>query len=422
MAYRIRRSRYRRKPVTRRRLQVTKRSRLPGFSRAPWAKSIYTGAKLGRMAARAWSAKRKYESSSSSSGGQAGVELADYKRSRGKFGRRYSKARTGRKLLKQNQKVMKLCLRNYGPWNNGAGQIPIASMQVGGAGQYTAPVHLYELTGCPQTYDVGGNYGIKYPFTRYELRFSSVGSVGGTVDLQWIGWGASGTPTLVSNMNQDTSSLSKDNHLYPIQLDNVGVDAPGPNEINAHSLPGKKSYIESVSAKLLLYGPQTQPVRWSIQLVQLSEEVTPGYAGTNLRSVAFWQAMAKPFGYSPLESGSLQNMKKRYKVLKSWSYLMDAPESTEDHLTARMRQVDLFFNLNRKANYEWMFNEDQVALAAEDTFESADGRDISTHVHPKARVYLMIRALTPFKTTTFDAVTNPSYDIKLITTHRNLDS
>ena len=103
--------------------------------------------------------------------------------------------------------------------------------------------------------------------------------------------------------------------------------------MNADFGGGAKSYIESFKAKFVLNGPQTKPTKFCIQLVQLSETVTPGWAGTNdTIANAFWQAMSKLYGFSPLDPGPSAHLRKYLKVLKTMTVVMDSPESSEDHV------------------------------------------------------------------------------------------
>ena len=221
--------------------------------------------------------------------------------------------------------------------------------------------------------------------------------------------------------NSSSSILDKAYELYPIDT-NGALYATANNQTANEQWQTAQSFIESASAKLLCYGPPNAPTKYMIQVVQLSEDVA--LDKQDEKATAFWQAIAKPFGYSPLEDAHTKLISKNMKVLKSISFSLDAPESSEDHLSARMRQINLFAFLNRKANYNWDYNTDTVAMDAPDTFENAETeiKQYATTVHPKARVYLMIRAMTTYVGPEALDVNSsaPSYDITLNVTHRTL--
>ena len=114
------------------------------------------------------------------------------------------------------------------------------------------------------------------------------------------------------------------------------------------------------------------------------------------------------------------------KVLKTMTVVLDTPESTDNNLSCRMRQVDFTGFLNRKCTYAWGLNEDLTTLTSDDISENVDltgNRTFSTHTHPNARVYIMVRALCTFKTGEGlpSNADFPSYDLLLQTTHRSFD-
>jgi hypothetical protein len=157
-------------------------------------------------------------------------------------------------------------------------------------------------------------------------------------------------------------------------------------------LPGAKSFLESLNAKFAFYGPQQAPTRIQVQLVQLHQDVSQGV--TTKLATAFWQSISKAWGYSPLEQGDYRLRKKYMKVLKT--VLIDM-ESTEDHVNARMKQLYFNSQLNRVCYYKWGYNTDTVDLDGSDLFENTySSEDVSCFVHPSARVYILIKALTQY--------------------------
>lgn len=329
------------------------------------------------------------------------------------YGRPKSSAARARKLTRQNINRTVYSLRHYGPWNAGSGQVDIASIHTTPGQELRTPVHLWDLTAAPQ----GGGTGstIYYPAVFHELYFTN------ETDTAVAAWKTQlGGSKVAITDPEDTKTASLDKRYT---FDQTYVSKMFDRTQPTHSGPGALSYIEKVRANLVLNGPQTKATKWCIQLVQLSDQVTPGESGA--MATEFWQSMAKPYSYNPLETGPRNHLRKHYKVLKSYYVNMDAPESTEDHVEARMRHVDIQAFLNRRADYRWGRNGDRVAMDGADIPDDDDIAAASlylTHVHPKARVYLMVRALCTFSEVAYSHSTQPSYDVKIDVTHRSFDS
>jgi hypothetical protein len=87
-----------------------------------------------------------------------------------------------------------------------------------------------------------------------------------------------------------------------------------------------------------------------------------------------------------------------------------------------MRHIDFTMYLNCKQNYRWGRVNDLTNISVADTPLDTVGA-FSTKPDPKARIYLMIRALCTYQGPSV-APTNaifPSYDIKLDMTHKKSD-
>jgi hypothetical protein len=336
-----------------------------------------------------------------------------------KYGKRATAAKRARKLTRQQISRTVLSLRNYGAWNRGEGNVRIQSSQNLPLQALTQPVHLWDLTCMPKA----AQGGFRHPVGFYELAFTN------EIDTGTVSWKVIDNTGVRYLADQEkspiTTGVEADTGLdNQYQLQMTQTDATNPmiqSQTGRLGLPGTHSYIESFKAHLMLNGPQTKATKWCIQLVQFSEEVSP-YQQTKT-ATAFWQQLAKPYGFNPLEPGLRASMRKHMRVLKSVYVNMDAPESSEDHLNARMRQVDFSGFLNRLANYKWDEETDRVNMDRNDMIDDNDPSTVvfSTHVHPKARVYMMIRALCTLKQDGgFTPAEFPSYDIKLDVVHRNM--
>lgn len=414
---------YRRNKVRRGRKLMSK---APGYSNPYSTRGMQNTLKnIGAFTKEMYRIKKESKSSESSSSGAARtVRLdpqiqQDYRRSTIRYGKKKAIGTTARKLTRTQINKTVFSVRNYGAWNRGLGAIDIRSNRPSAGAPVECPVHLWEVTGAVQAN--GSRTGVDYPATFYKLEFDDTGS-SHTANFTTI---VGGSTLNVTGFDTHSPVAQKDYSLYPTWSDQRKyVDVT--SSTNSAFGVGANSYLESFKAKFVLNGPTQKSTKWCIQLVQLSESVTPGWASSNdTLATAFWEAIHKPYGFSPLDPGPASHLRKYLKVLKSMYVTMDAPESSEDHVSSRMRQVDFTAFLNRKCNYAWGHNEDLTNLGTDDVPENAElvnDREFSTHVHPNARVYIMVRALCTFRD--LEIPTNavyPSYDLLLQTTHRSLD-
>lgn len=395
------------------------------------ANAVRTGAALGRHAANAYnyytSTKRPTSSNTKTSTNtkqNARYQYCpqtgnDYQRIRARYGRKISTRKRSSALLRQTLRRSVFTIRDYGAWRRGNGNIQLSSSEYVAAGLVEQPVHLWDVSAVPQVSTAGST--TNHPFIRYQLFFTNSTS---SASARWEYATGGGFTTITDpELPGVSTSLNKAVQLYPTYMDSTEYSS-GATMSNTGAFPGAKSFLESVNAKLAFYSPTQAPTRIQVQLVQLADDVTPGK--TSDLATAFWQSMAKPWGYSPLEQGDYRLRKKYMRVLKTVLIDMEAPESTEDHVNARMKHLDFSMNLNRRCNYKWGKLADKIELDSADTPENASfdsGDSPICFVHPKARVYMLIRGLVTFRqaTDTADSTNSPSYDIKLQTTHRSFD-
>lgn len=371
-----------------------------------YAGAAMAGAKYAYQAASMYNTYKKEQAKYQKASPQ--IEQ-DYRRVRVGFGRKISTAKRARKLTRQNINTNIYTLRNYGAWGRGSGNVTIGSYQPGLAGtEIMMPVHMWDLTTLPQ----GRSSSTVHPNNFYELAFTNETSSG---NPNWYTY-VNGVYQLVTGLSDAAVGYTEEYQLYQTytrDADNITIPA--------HE-GGADSFIEKFNAQIVLNGPTQKACKWCIQLVQLSDEVTPGVDTGSEVYRNFWQQMAKPYGFSPIETGPRMELRKHLKVLKSYYCNMDSPESNEDHLNARVQHVDFRGHLNRKCNYRWDFRGDGVNLSADDVPEDTQTTVFSTHVHPRARVYIMIRALCQQRLNQdWAASFFPSYDIKLDVYHKSLE-
>lgn len=329
-------------------------------------------------------------------------------------GRPLKRARVIKKLLKSAVANKQYTIQQYAAGYRGQGALICGNIQAATLDSNTleCPLHLWELTGSTQ----GQATSTLSPVVFYKLCF------GNSTNSANVFWRAAVTSqTATDTVAAGDINIFRDVTTAPEEFNMTLNKADTIQDISlaVHTGPGARGYLAGVSAKLLLNGPQNAPTKWIIQLVQLHEDVVPG-ANISDAQTAFWQAMIKPLMFSPLADG-LHSMQKKYiKILKTHVIEMDAPESTEDHLVSRTKYFKQYFNLNRTLNFKWGIGQAKMHLENDSVVKDINLNSFSTHVEPKARVYLMIRAEAAQSSTGSDVLINPSYDYVMRFYHKSI--
>lgn len=283
------------------------------------------------------------------------------------------------KMLNANKSSVVFGVRQYSQYGASQGQIALQNQAATLDSTWTPPCVLYDVTSCIN--DIGGVAtaaapGVKPIFSNMR-------------DTATISWSSGG----MSSWTLDTS------------------DAP--NSVQ-ESYPMGSSMLDWMKAQLLFYSTTTLPTRVQVDLVQITDtRLVPGAESTPF-ATAFWQSAIKRFAYSPLEPGNNQ-YKKYLKTLYTKSFILEPKETTES-VPAQLYQLDLFQRFNRKCTYNWQ-NADRMNInAVEGPVNRADNQNV---VHPRARIFLMIRAQSK-SDTAYTTTVHPSYDIVLRTKHTQL--
>lgn len=343
--------------------------------------------------------------------------VVDYLYTTKRFGKPLSSAGRARKLVITDQRFDRYAIRNYNAWGTGNGANVLQSVQNGVTGtSVESPIHLYELNAVPQSLFDGT---VVYPTSQYVLTFSSEADTGNAV---WKAYDGAGTLSALASKDQSMSVQNKERNWYLVDSDGHGQYTTSVAQNNLQ-FPGAHSFLESFNANLLFYSCRSHCTKFEVALVQLSEDVSP-FSISQL-STSVWQSMHKAWGYNPIEKGNNRLVSKHIKVLKKMTFIIDSPVTGDADASSRIREVNFGGYLNRKCNYNWGSNMDRMNIANEDMLENGSANiGVSTHVHEKARVYMMIRALVLYRTGGTAGVpdynTAASYDIHLTAVHRNL--
>lgn len=166
------------------------------------------------------------------------------------------------------------------------------------------------------------------------------------------------------------------------------------------TVPKNQDYLKWCKINFLFYTPLLIPTKISVQIVQFkdprlipqgtvypaaSETVSsPGFV------TDFWQSYVKDYMFNPITPSSGVNMKKWLKVLHSDTFILN-PKDTDETANTRYKIHKIFKNFNRSQKYNWE-SSDRVNLDSNDLPIRTGDNDVT--VHPRARVYLVIRALS----------------------------
>lgn len=287
------------------------------------------------------------------------------------------------KFVKDNIVKTVLSYRSYSQFGGITGNIGLLNVSpTVSTGPFQVPMNLWELNASPNV--VNGT--ISYPTIRWAPVFST------PLSSATLSWTNDGTLAL-----EDT-----DNATSYVQ-----------------NMPSGSSHLNWIKAKLLFYAPTSIPCRYQIDIVQFKDTRLVPDATTGVSSFArsFYQAMTKRFAFSPLEDGDTK-YQKYMKVLYTNSFILNPKESTESVNTI-FRQVDIFLRLNRRCTYDWEV-QDGVGMLAQEGPQNY-GENNKTSVHPRARIFMIIRAQAN-NSTAYSATVHPSYEMVLKTCHSQLNA
>lgn len=341
-------------------------------------------------------------------GGSLGF-IHTYDRRRYRVGRRPRK--NVRQLWKRAKQGMDAVVYRWQGMNKfdslSVGYCPLAyRMQTGGTTAHF-PLHLFNLTGRPNyVRDIPtGTSTFWTPMPAYVL----TGPTGSTGNFAWSylgGQGANGSSG--SHAGYKAWQLEHSDHAV------------------TNNAPLSGDTLDWVQAKIMLYGTNTTPTKFMIDVVQFMDDTlypqtygtdwpvvdppvntydpgapTEDVKGTRERN-QFWQSMVKPLVYSPLVVGNYGEAKvgKKMKIIRSMTHMIN-PTSLVDttsgagtpRVIPNMRQVELFIRFNRNQNYDY---EGRVQVDPDDaSYVQTIQNTINIDVKPKARIFLMLRALCP---------------------------
>jgi len=261
-------------------------------------------------------------------------------------------------------------LRQTSNYGGTSGPLLLPNWQPGaGQGPKRAPCVLIDLSGVRNAQDLGGGTSIITPQTTWNLEFSD------ETDTALAAWRPAGAGWQLTAENTSSGSAAI-----------VGK-------------PCRQDYLKWVRCDFLFYHPLTVATKVNIQLVQFMDRrlvpnntVYPGlYETMDVFSTAFWQSQVKGYMHNPIDPTNSTSYGRYIKVLQSETFVLNPKESTEATNT-RYKITKMFRHLNRSQKYDW----DQTdRMNMDDGNVQVNEGAMNVTPQPKARVYLLIRALAP---------------------------
>lgn len=238
-----------------------------------------------------------------------------------------------------------------------------------GTGPKRAPCTLIDLSSVSNVRTVGGVSTAQVPQTTWNLEFSD------ETDAALASWRPAGAGWQLSPEN--TSGLQS----------------------LATSAPLKHDFLKYVRCDFLFYHPLTIATKVNVSIVQLMDRrlgpqtvVSPGaYEGMDSFATAFWQSQMKQYMQNPIQPTNGASYNRYIKTLHSETFILNPKESTEATNT-RYKITKLFKHFNRSQNYDWE-QADRMNMDNTEVEVNEGGQTVT--VQPRARIYLLIRALSP---------------------------
>lgn len=165
--------------------------------------------------------------------------------------------------------------------------------------------------------------------------------------------------------------------------------------------PHEKSRLLWTDVRLNLYGAKTKAIKWTIQVVKLLDDCldpipTNAPASPNyeyFKKNVFYQGLTKPYCYNPLALTSAGLVTRKYKVLKTYTTVVQPTSTTESDANPHCKILKWFMRWDRDINY----SQRGAFLTSGNAFlDDADfAQEISQaapYTKPSQKIFLMIRA------------------------------
>lgn len=260
------------------------------------------------------------------------------------------------------------------------------------------PLYLYDLTGIINTTSSGVQNAIC--LKRMTLT-TPTGLVGWTDQLHLLSDGSSTSAGIALESASTASSVVN----YPHQT----------------------SILKWHDVKMNLWGAKARAVKYVIQVIKIDDEIldpwtvkaaAAGGTADDNKYQAFWQSMVKPYAYNPIAYVD-PKMKQKYKVLKTYSCIIQPTSTTESDADPHVKTLNWFMRWDRIIDY----SQDSARFTGvndvvnEADFLNEEAKYGATTTDTKSKLFLLIRAQSTFQSETVDNTNMPSFDLMVRAAH-----
>ena len=309
---------------------------------------------------------------------------------------------TQRKLNRLNMQKLVYSWRTLGNLAAGKGNLFMSNWYNGTADFCGMPCYAFELNSCIN--NVNGQISPHSPMMVLTRNTDTPGS-----NYEWV---AQSGYSFTANLNA-AWQLERSAH----------------GSTTTMSYPNACSILKWLDVRMDCFGCTANPTKFVIELCQFDDLVIPSYdkGSGDAQYTAFWDQQMRPFIYNPnmSDTGYGGMNRKLKKVLASKTVEINPTSSTENDADPHIESVKFFWKMNRICRYDW---KDERLLTENPTMVSIVGNgagivaqgDNQNQVHPKARLFLLIRACKFVREASFalqTTATTPSINIQIRACH-----
>lgn len=170
-----------------------------------------------------------------------------------------------------------------------------------------------------------------------------------------------------------------------------------------------KDLLAWTEIKLDCIGPQAESCKWTISVIQFTENFyhpraivrpsssfpDPDVTDDNFQARnQMYDALSRPLVSHPFDVQHNDVLRKGMKVIRRMSFITEPKETTDKDTTGQNRMIKMFLWLNRKLDFAWTSADIAPPLAANgsDIGWAVDDLDDAVVLQPRAQMYLMITA------------------------------
>jgi len=179
------------------------------------------------------------------------------------------------------------------------------------------------------------------------------------------------------------------------------VDEKAPSTSTTLDFPHEKSRLLWTDVRLNLYGAKAKATKFIIQVIKLNDDCLDPEKAARFQSPsyefqkhnAFYQGLLKPNVYNPLALTSAGQIAKNYKVLKTYTTIIQPTSTTESDTNPHMKILKWFMRWDRDINYVERGN---FISTLQDFGNEADFaqqiNQVSPYTKSRSKLWLMIRS------------------------------